>query len=138
MHDALARIQQVGEIPFVLKQLQTQGLISETVAEKMQRQMEAILGLPVFANWRTGNMQRLAERALITEKRELRRPDWVLYNNGETLVIDFKFTEDDSSNPTHKTQVSEYMQLLSKAGFIGIKGFVLYGNSLQVVEVPFI
>jgi CRISPR/Cas system-associated exonuclease Cas4 (RecB family) len=53
-------------------------------------------------------------------------------------VIDLKFTEDDSSNPTHKTQVSEYMQLLSKAGFIGIKGFVLYGNSLQVVEVPFI
>ena len=138
MHDALARIQQVGEIPFVLKQLQTQGLISETVAEKMQLQMEAILGLPVFANWRAGNMQRLAERALLTEKRELRRPDWVLYNNEETMVIDFKFTEEDSSNPTHKTQVSEYMQLLSKAGFIGIKGFVLYGNSLQVVEVPFI
>jgi len=107
------------------------------VPEKMQRQMEGILGLPVFNNWRNGTMQRLSERALLTEKRALRRPDWVLYNDGETLVIDFKFTGDDSSNTKHKIQVGEYMQLLSGAGFTGIKGFVLYGNSLQVVEVPF-
>lgn len=136
MHDALAKIQQFDEIPTVLKQLQTQGLISDTVAAKMQRQLEAILGQEIFAGWREGKRKRLAERTLLTGNRELRRPDWVLYNDDETLVIDFKFTEDEKGKAKHTGQVREYMQLLAKAGFNGIKGFLLYGNSLQVVEVP--
>jgi CRISPR/Cas system-associated exonuclease Cas4 (RecB family) len=137
MHDALAKIQQFDEIPIVLKLLQTQGLISDTVAAKMQRQLEAILGQEVFAGWRAGKMKRLAERTLLTGNRELRRPDWVLYNDAETLVIDFKFTEDEKGQAKHTGQVREYMQLLAKAGFNGTKGFLLYGNSLQVVEVSF-
>lgn len=137
MHDALAKIQQFDEIPTVLKLLQTQGLISYTVAAKMQRQLEAILGQEVFAGWRAGKMKRLAERTLLTGNRELRRPDWVLYNQQETLVIDFKFTEDEKGKTKHTGQVREYMQLLAKAGFNGTKGFLLYGNSLQVVELPF-
>ena len=138
MHNAFAKLQQHNEVPVVLKQLQMQGLITETVAEKMYRQMEKIIALPVFADWRTGHCKRLAERSLLTEKRELKRPDLVLYRSGKTVVIDFKFTGDEQDTPKYIGQVQGYMQLLAKAGFDGLNGYVVYGNSLQVVEVPFL
>jgi len=137
MHDAFARLQRHDEIPMVLMQMKTQGIITETVAAKMHRQMEAVLALPVFNGWRGESMHRMAERTLLNEKRELRRPDWVLYNEEETMIIDFKFTEDEKGIAKHTVQVKEYMQLLAKAGFNSLKGFVLYGNSLQLTEVSF-
>ncbi len=135
MHDALSRLQQPGDTYLVLKQLLLQGLVTETVAAKIKKQLEGILALPVFDNWHSGTMQRLSERALLTDQRELRRPDWVLYNASETTVIDFKFTEDNQAGSKHVKQVQEYMKLLSKAGFAGLKGFVVYGNTLDVVAV---
>ncbi len=137
MHDAFARLQRWDEVPVVLRQLQTRGLITETLARKMQRQMEAILEMPVFNGWRGGKCKRLAERNLLNEKRELRRPDLVLYGPGETLVVDFKFTEDEKDATGHEAQVTGYLQLLEKAGFTGLKGYVLYANQLHVVEVSY-
>lgn len=136
MHEALAQMQHAGEVEQVITLLLTKGLITKTISGKMQQQLEAILALPVFHQWRAGQMQRLAERALLTESRELRRPDWVLYNDAETVVVDFKFTEDETDQAKHVQQVSEYMQLLERAGFGGLQGCVVYGNSLKLVKVP--
>jgi CRISPR/Cas system-associated exonuclease Cas4 (RecB family) len=101
----------------------------------MHSTLQALLDLPVLQPWVTGHMQRLAERSLLTANREIRRPDWVLYNDTQTSVIDFKFTDDEKDNPRHQQQVLEYMQLLGQAGFSNVEGFVVYGNSLQVVKV---
>jgi ATP-dependent exoDNAse (exonuclease V) beta subunit len=135
LHEVLARLLQPDELVSVLHQMQWQGLITQAVMEKMQSTLQALLDLPVLQPWVTGRMQRLAERSLLTSNREIRRPDWVLYNDTKTSVIDFKFTDDEKNNPQHEMQVLEYMQLLGQAGFSNVEGFVVYGNSLQVVKV---
>ncbi len=135
LHEVLARLLQPDELVSVLHQMQWQGLITQAVMEKMQATLQALLDLPVLQPWVTGQMQRLAERSLLTTNREIRRPDWVLYNDTKTSVIDFKFTDDEKDKPKHQHQVLEYMQLLAQAGFSHVEGFVVYGNSLQVVPV---
>jgi hypothetical protein len=61
------------------------------------------------------------------------RPDLVLYNQTETRVIDFKFTE--TRQKEHIEQVEEYKKILEKLGFKGLHGYVVYGFEAEVINV---
>ena len=78
-------------------------------------------------------MHRISERDIVTNDRQLKRPDLVLVGDEETIVIDFKFTEgkDEKLN----RQVQEYVSLLEQMQFKNVKGYLLYGlrNEVEVV-----
>jgi len=61
-----------------------------------------------------------------------RRPDRVMTDGKETVVVDFKFghPRDDYHN-----QVRIYMQLLSKMGHEHVRGYLWYVFSNEIVEV---
>lgn len=136
LHDAMARLNNAGMVETVVRQMQQAGSITPSQQQQVSAVLNAVVAQPILENWRNGNMQRLSEREMINSGRELRRPDLVLYNQQETLVIDFKFTEERSSHQRYQRQVQEYIELLQQTGFTNIAGYILYaGNEVEIVRV---
>jgi len=67
-----------------------------------------------------------------TGKTVNRRPDRVISDGGETIVIDFKFGR---MKEAHKAQVKEYMQLLESMGYNNVKGRLWYVYANKIEEV---
>ncbi len=136
LHEAIARLTRPGSLDRVLQQMNQQGLMSASQLPPVKYTLQQILDQPVMKGWRSGNMQRLSEREIIGANKEIRRPDLVLYNNEETIVIDFKFTEDQKSNEKYQQQVRDYVALLEQIGFPSIIGYLLYaGEEVRIVKV---
>jgi hypothetical protein len=77
------------------------------------------------------------ECSIITESGEY-RPDRVITDEKQTIVIDFKF---GSPHQGYESQVRRYMQLLAKMGYPQVQGFLWYINasspSERIVPVSF-
>lgn len=61
-----------------------------------------------------------------------RRPDRVVTDGHETIVIDFKFGKPRNE---HKKQVRQYMELLTDMGYKSVKGRIWYVFQNEIVEI---
>jgi hypothetical protein len=77
------------------------------------------------SHWKVYN-----ECSIITESGEY-RPDRVIADEKQTVVIDFKF---GSPHQGYQNQVRRYMQLLAKMGYPDVKGFLWYVNAASPSE----
>lgn len=135
LHQLLSQLPQPAALPEVMRQAQRQGWLDEYQARQVQGILEKVLQLPALAPWQSGQYKRLAERSMVDDKGELRRPDLVLYREAECLVFDFKFTTGDKDKAKHTAQVQQYMQLLQRMGFAAPRGYVVYGLEATVIEI---
>ena len=60
-----------------------------------------------------------------------KRPDRVIVNENETIVIDYK---SGGKNEKHKEQVSIYMYLLTQMGYKNVKGYVWYFMTGDIID----
>jgi ATP-dependent exoDNAse (exonuclease V) beta subunit len=135
-HDAMARLTQPVLVDAVVTQMSQLGLLAPSQQQHVREMLKAIVEQPLLKGWSNGSLQRLSEREIINGSREIRRPDLVLYNSEETMVIDFKFTGERTYHPRNEKQVQEYIYLLGATGFKNIKGYLLYaGDEIETVEV---
>ena len=71
------------------------------------------------------------ECSIITAKGEY-RPDRVITDGTQTIVIDFKF---GSPHDGYKRQVRNYMSLLSRMGYPDVQGYLWYVTTPEIVKV---
>jgi hypothetical protein len=132
----MARLTQPSLVDAVVMQMSQLGLLAPSQQQHVREMLKAIVEQPLLEGWSNGSFQRLSEREIINRNREIRRPDLVVYNREETIVIDFKFTGERTSHPRYEKQVQEYIALLGATGFKNIKGYLLYaGDEIETVEV---
>jgi ATP-dependent exoDNAse (exonuclease V) beta subunit len=136
LHDAMARLTNPSMVDAVVLQMSQVGLLTPSQQLNVREMVKEIVEQPILQGWKNGSLQRLSEREIINNGREIRRPDLVLYNKEETIVIDFKFTGDRHAHERYEKQVQEYINLLHQTGFANIRGYLLYaGNEIEAVEV---
>ena len=136
LHDALARLTHPSRIDAVIMQMTQLGLITPSQQAQVGSVLKDITDHTILEGWKNGKFSRLSEREIINNSSEIRRPDLVLYNDSETLVVDFKFTDERTSHHRYEKQVQEYMGLLKQTGFKNIKGYLLYaGEEIEIVSV---
>jgi len=133
LHEVLASVSHPGQLDKALLQMQAAGRISTGQVAAYRQMLADILQLEPISRWQKGGFKRLAERVLVLANGELKRPDLVLYNEAETIVVDFKFTEDKTEG--HAAQVKAYMRWLTDLKFSGVTGFLIYGKGPEVVGV---
>ena len=124
LHKALSRMRHLEELPAVLAQLVAEGELAgnpETVQHYAQA-IQRVLSRPDVAPWYDGTWQVRNEAALVCSKGQL-RPDRVMWKDGQTVVIDYKFGEPRSS---HKRQMEAYVATLEQMGFAPVTGHLLY------------
>ena len=61
-----------------------------------------------------------------------RRPDRVMTDGNEWIVVDFKF---GAPKPEYHDQVREYMQLLASMGHQNIKGYLWYVYRNEILKI---
>ncbi|MCR5130942.1 MAG: UvrD-helicase domain-containing protein [Prevotella sp.] len=139
MHEIFSTIRTLDDIPAALARLEADGVIYDKLItrEHLSEMLRKRFSDPRVADWFSDRWQLFSECAILfvdpeTNEVKDRRPDRVIINGCETIVIDFKFGKPQEE---HKKQVHDYMSYLADMGYQGVKGYLWYVYSNKIEEV---
>ena len=139
LHRIFSTIETSADIDKALTLLEQEGEIysSTTTKEKLMEMLHKRLESKKVKEWFSPGWQIFNECAILdinptTGKVVNRRPDRVMTNGTETIVVDFKFA---APNIEHQRQVAQYMHLLNNMGYANVKGYLWYVYTNKIEEV---
>ena len=138
LHEVFSRIRTTGDIERVLRQMQSDGIIydDQLTAERLMTLIRKRLEDPRVANWFSEKWQLFNECTILSMESNgrltERRPDRVMTDGQQTIVVDFKFGKPKAEYPS---QVHEYMELLTRMGHQQVSGYLwyVYNNKIERV-----
>jgi ATP-dependent exoDNAse (exonuclease V) beta subunit len=139
LHTLFAGIRDVNDIDKAVTQLEFQGVLYDKPMSRddLRRLINTRLGTPEVKAWFDPSWTVYNECTIIyrdddglTIRQE--RPDRVISNGEETLVIDFKT---GAEKPEHHDQVNRYMRQLKAMGHRQVRGFLWYITPNRIVNV---
>ena len=139
LHEVFSTIRTAADIPDALQRLQSEGVIYDgtLTPERITSMLQKRLKDPRVADWFSDRWILFNECAILSvEDGQVcqHRPDRVMTDGHEWIVIDFKF---GSPKPEYHDQVRRYMNLIQEMTTtnISIKGYLWYVYSNQIEEV---
>jgi len=141
LHNVLSSIRTSDDIDAVLWQLEQNGILyndGELTRPKLVSLLRKRLSSPQVAEWfRPGRWQLFNECAILsidpqTNRVVERRPDRVMTDGEQTIVVDFKFGREREE---YHAQVRQYMQLLTTMGHQNVKGYLWLIYTNKIIEV---
>ena len=137
LHEVFSTIRTADDIPDALSRLQFEGVIydEQITPERIKALLQKRLSDPRVADWFSPRWTLFNECTILSVedgKVVERRPDRVMTNGEEWIVVDFKF---GSPKPEYLDQVREYMDLLASMGHHNIKGYLWYVYTNKIEEV---
>lgn len=136
MHQVLSMIRTAHDVPHVLRQLLTEGVITDRQRQQLQQLTGKRLNDPRIAPWFDSSWKLFNECNMLTRddsgKLKVIRPDRVMTRNDEWVVIDYKLAKYDEE---HVVQVQGYLHALQQMGHSRAKGYLLYLLTGRIVEV---
>ena len=123
LHGILQFIKTRDDAPRAVKKAERMGLISSSEVEYIKSELDEILNHPLSAEWYDGTYQNIwNERTIISN--ELYRPDRIMEKDGELLVVDYKFGE---QNDKYFAQIKNYIKLLKQMNkWSNVRGCLYY------------
>ena len=139
LHEVFSTIRTTADIPNALQRLQSEGVIYDgtLTPEHITSMLQKRLKDPRVADWFSDRWILFNECAILSvEDGQVcqHRPDRVMTDGHEWIVVDFKF---GSPKPEYHDQVRRYMNLIQEMTTtnISIKGYLWYVYSNQIEEV---
>lgn len=139
LHKIFSSIRTTSDIDSALRQMESDGVLYEEGQSRVQ--LVKMLGERLkdrrVADWFSDRWRLFNECTILTKDPQTgkvveRRPDRVMTDGKEMIVVDFKF---GSPKEDHKAQVREYMALLTAMGYQNISGFLWYVYSNKIEKV---
>ena len=140
LHEVFSNIRTTADIERALRQLEQEGILYDetvnrrTIMNMIRKRLEDPRVAEWFdAKWMLYNECTILSIDPVTGKVHDRRPDRVITNGQQTIVIDFKFGKE---RDVYHDQVREYMQLLRQMGHQDVQGFLwfVYSNKIVIVK----
>ena len=139
MHKLFSTIRTTEDIPHALCELELSGVLydEDVSAERLKEMLRKRLSSPQVADWFSPRWTLFNECSIISinDDGELqeRRPDRVMTDGKEMIVVDFKFGR---PREEYSDQVREYMNLLRSMGHTNVKGYLwfVYTNKIEEVK----
>lgn len=127
LHEIFSLIEKIEDVPKAIERMRLDGIIEDAnKAEEIAQHIREAFKLQDVQKWYDGSWRLFNEcEILYREQGQLvmRRPDRVMLNKQECIVVDFKFGEPHKS---HKKQVKEYIGILKKMGYPKVTGYLWY------------
>ena len=127
LHTLFSAIDTKEDVQPAIDRLLFEGIIADKATEENIRKVtEKALSHPMVQEWYSGAYRLFNECAIIYKENdslEVRRPDRVMMNNDEVVVVDFKFGK---KNKKYNEQVQGYISLLADMGYKNICGYLWY------------
>ena len=139
LHNIFSSIKTIADIDNALLQLELSGIIynHHLTRERIDKLIRERITHPKVAEWYSDKWTLFNECTILDIDKQSgkvyeRRPDRVMTDGNEMIVVDFKFGHQKEE---YHQQVKEYMDLLSSMGYNNIKGFLWYVYTNKIVEV---
>lgn len=135
MHRIFEKANNEEDILRELNRIEQECLIDSNEAITLRAKITEAMQNPIVKDWFSNRWSDVRNEAeIITTNKEIRRPDKVLIDGRNAVVVDFKFGENTS--PSYHKQVKEYMTLLHDMGrYDNIEGYIWYIARGEVVKV---
>ena len=125
IHEALSYIKYRDDIDFAVNKLLGKGMITSKQIAQLKEQLITIVNNPKVENWFSKNWQIKTEAEVIAADGKVLRPDRVMIQHEEAIVIDYKTGQ---NNPAYHKQIHKYLEAMQKLGFERVKGYIYYLN----------
>lgn len=127
-HKVFELIKTKNDIDEVINELDGKGYFDSAVSvDEARKNIREAINNPIASRWFDEGWKEFKECTIMYRTKngvlEERRPDRVITNDNETIVIDYKSGKE---NEDYKKQVSWYMTLLRRMGYKNVKGYVWY------------
>lgn len=138
LHSILSKIRTADDIDAAILQMEMEGLLSgqDITSEAIRERIMLSMQHPEVSRWFEPGWQLYNECTIIArdENGDMKehRPDRVMTNGEETIVVDFKLY---SYNSDYEYQVKRYIENLKKMGHKNIRGFIWMVMSGKVKDV---
>lgn len=133
LHNVLSRVRHLDDLDHALEGMAYRYRITDSEKAECRKTLADALADPRVRPWFEGYSRMLAERGITSDK-GVRRPDRVVWlENGEVAVIDYKF---GALHPaSYRRQVSRYAELLRRAGYENVHGYLWYPADGDITEI---
>lgn len=139
LHQLFSTIYTTADIPTRLNELEQQGIIynDEITSAQLRTRIEDAITNPQVQEWFSKRWQLYNECTILeynkdTNEMDEHRPDRVMTDGKEFVVVDFKFGKEREE---YKKQVQQYMEILIRMGHKKVSGYLWYVVKNNVVEV---
>jgi ATP-dependent helicase/nuclease subunit A len=131
MHEIFEGIKTPADISNSVRKLVLEGKITETESAEVERRVEYLIGSPRAADWFLPGNEILTEAGILLTSGNTKRPDRVIFKDGKTIIIDFKFGDE---SPHYAEQVNLYRHLMVEMGYADIDAFIWYVDRNKIVS----
>ena len=139
LHNVFQNIRTADDIDNALLQMELEGIIynADITRERIEMMLRKRLQDPRVADWFSGRWALYNECTILyvdpeTQKVVERRPDRVMSDGQQMVVVDFKFGREREE---YHDQVRQYMQLLRQMGHQQVAGYLWFVYTNKIVEV---
>ena len=132
MHEIFQEIITAEDIPSLIRKLLVEGKIALNESAELEARLKVLLENPMVSDWFSSENRVMTEAGILLPSGEVRRPDRVIIKGDRTIIIDFKFGEE---NQHHLKQIGQYRQLLSDMGYKNIEAYLWYVDKNNVRTV---
>jgi ATP-dependent exoDNAse (exonuclease V) beta subunit len=133
MHELLSLIDTRSDVSLAVRRLISDGkLDAEKTLETIEK-LEELLQNPVVESWFDGSFKVLNETPILSPGYDIKRPDRVMVQDNEAIVVDYKTTAIVSES--HRRQVENYVSKIGEMGFTKVEGYVWYLNSNRLLNI---
>ena len=134
LHNVFSTIHTQSDIDQALLMLEQEGIIydQEITRQRLEQLIRKRLADPRVADWFSPHWKLYNECTIITPDGQSFRPDRVMTDGQETIVVDFKFGNERDS---YHDQVRDYMSLLTQMGMPHVTGYLWFVYSNKIVPV---
>lgn len=136
-HEIISNIRTLDDVDRAITRLDHGGCFANSKhREDVRELVNKAISDPKCANWFAPHWNVVNEQSILFKDKDgkltSRRPDRVIYDNNETIVIDYKTGVRDEN---HKKQVERYKRLLKEMGYKNVKGYLWYIREGKAVLV---
>ena len=136
LHTLFSTIESINDIDRAIDKLIFDGVIgNHDEVDEIREFTHQAFAQPEIQEWYSNHWRLFNECAIIYNENgvlQTRRPDRVMMDDKQTIVVDFKF---GSPHKKYEKQVRGYMQLLQKMGYQNICGYIWYVADKHIERV---
>ncbi len=131
MHEVFEGIETPADISLAVRKLVLEGKLPDEESADIEKRINFLINTPQVSEWFMAGNEVMKEAGILLPAGNLRRPDRVIFKNGKTTIIDFKF---GNENPHYIEQVEQYRHLLLDMGYESIEGYIWYVDKNKIVS----
>jgi ATP-dependent helicase/nuclease subunit A len=129
-HEILANATNEEEVEACLQEMLMAGVIAVDEMSVLQDEVMEVLNHPELKAILSKATESLTEKNIVDAAGKLHRPDRVLLTPSNVIILDYKFTLEQSDS--HIQQVLGYKELLQQMGFDKIETYLFYAATNQL------